>query len=209
MKDPTGRLGRWALRLQEYTFSVLYKSRRLHQDADSLSRHPVDRPDLSGASSDVSLFAISDLLNIAEEQRRDASLRLIFDGLESATPDPSLRAYAIRDGTLYYRNFRADGPELLLVIPQHLRAAILHQLHDVPTAGHLGITRTYDRVRRRFFWPGLYKSVPRYVTACDLCQRRKTPTTLPTGQLQPIEIPLEPFFCVGLDLLGPFPLSKS
>lgn len=76
-------------------------------------------------------------------------------------------------------------------------------------AGHLGVSRTYDRVRRRFFWPGLARSVRRYVAACEPCQRRKKPSSLPAGFLQPIDIPIEPFFRVGLDLLGPFPISSS
>lgn len=45
IKDPVGWLGRWALRLKEYTFDVKYKSGRLHQDADCVFHHPVDPPD--------------------------------------------------------------------------------------------------------------------------------------------------------------------
>lgn len=132
-----------------------------------------------------------------------------MDRLSYAPTDPSLRMFALRDGILYRRNIQSRGPELLLVVPKHLRLAVLQELHDAPTAGHMGITRTYDRVRRRFFWPGLYRSVRRYVASCDLCQRRKTPALPPAGLLQPIEIPTEPFFRVGLDLLGPFPISTK
>lgn len=55
----------------------------------------------------------------------------------------------------------------------------------------------------------MHRSVLRYVAACERCQRRKRPSALPAGQLQPIDIPAEPFFRVGLDLLGPFPTSIS
>uniref|UniRef100_A0A6G5AA95 Putative tick transposon n=1 Tax=Rhipicephalus microplus TaxID=6941 RepID=A0A6G5AA95_RHIMP len=69
--------------------------------------------------------------------------------------------FLVKDGILYRRNLNPYGHDLLPVIPAHLRATILNQLHDAPLAGHLGVSRTYDRVRRRFFWPGLARSVRR------------------------------------------------
>uniref|UniRef100_L7LYP4 RNA-directed DNA polymerase n=1 Tax=Rhipicephalus pulchellus TaxID=72859 RepID=L7LYP4_RHIPC len=209
LKDPTGRLARWALRLQEYSYTVVYKSGRLHKDVDCLSRYPVADWDSTSTDSVDCVLSISQLLHLGDEQRRDPDISRLIQRLESSPYDVSVRMFTLKDHTLYRRNLSPAGHDLLPVIPKHLRSTVLRELHDAPTAGHLGVSRTYDRVRRRFYWPGLSRSVRRYVNACEICQRRKKPSGLPAGYLQPINIPSEPFFRVGLDLLGPFPTSAS
>ncbi|GFW63671.1 retrovirus-related Pol polyprotein from transposon 17.6 [Trichonephila clavipes] len=156
LKDSSGRLARWALRLQEHDFDVKYKTGKKHSGADALSRNPVEE--------------------------------------ETETPDKFLAV-------------TTNGKLWLPVIPKHLRADILRHFHDAPTAGHLGFAKTYDRIRKRFYWPGMYRNVVRYVMHCRECQRRKSVPQRPPGRLVPIPPAIAPFHRIGIDLLGRFPKS--
>ncbi|GFW45013.1 transposon Ty3-I Gag-Pol polyprotein [Trichonephila clavipes] len=73
----------------------------------------------------------------------------------------------------------------LPIIPKHLRLEILQHFHDFLTAGYLGFAKTYYRIRKRFFWSGLYRSVRRYIMHCRDCQRRKSFPQKPPGLLIP------------------------
>lgn len=73
LKDPSGKLGRWALCLQEYDYLVVYRSGRMHRDADCLSRHPVDLPD-PWNDKDPAVFALSDLHDTGTHRRLNPSL---------------------------------------------------------------------------------------------------------------------------------------
>ncbi|UYV77524.1 K02A2.6-like [Cordylochernes scorpioides] len=86
---------------------------------------------------------------------------------------------------------------------------LLKNFHDSPTAGHLGFTKTYDRIRKRYYWPGMYRTVRRYVAHCSDCQRRKHQPQLLSGHLQPIPVPEVAFEKVRMDLLGRFPTSEG
>jgi hypothetical protein len=62
--------------------------------------------------------------------------------------------------------WRAGEASLRLCVPKTLREGILKACHDDITAGHLGRTRTFDKVQQRYFWNSLAGDVDRYVRAC-------------------------------------------
>lgn len=70
-----------------------------------------------------------------------------------------------------------------------LRRDILRELHDCPSAGHLGITKTLQRVACRFWWPHMGRSVRAYVLGCASCQLNKPSNQSPGGLLQPLPVP--------------------
>ncbi|GFT81105.1 hypothetical protein TNCV_1649511 [Trichonephila clavipes] len=199
LKDPSGRLARWALRLQEHGFDVKYKTGKKHSDADALSRNPVEEE----TETSDKFLAVTASMNLAMEQKKDqdlAKLKLLSNSSKN-------EEFRFIDGILCRKNFDPDGKLWLPVIPKHLRADILRHFHDAPTAGHLGFAKTYDRIRKRFYWPGMYRNVVRYVMHCRECQRRKSVPQRPPGRLVPIPPAIAPFHRIGIDLLGRFPKS--
>ncbi len=96
-----------------------------------------------------------------------------------------------------------------LVIPKSLRKQVLSVAHD-NVAGHLGITKTYYRILRNFFWPGIKSDVARYCRSCHVCQVVGKPNqVIRPAPLRPIPVMQEPFSRVILDCVGPLPRTTS
>ena len=96
-----------------------------------------------------------------------------------------------------------------VVVTQRFRAQVLSLAHDT-FAGHLGIKKTYQRILRYFFWPGLKSDVSRFCRSCHVCQVVGKPNqTIPPTPLQPIPALGEPFEHIIFDCVGPLPKTKS
>ncbi|UYV69417.1 K02A2.6-like, partial [Cordylochernes scorpioides] len=130
-------------------------------------------------------------------------------GQETERFGAELKGYEMLKGTLYKKKFDPLGNQHLLVITKHLRLELLKSLHDAPTAGHLGFSKTYERVKNKYFWPGLLRDIRKYVAHCKECQRKKQSTQKPPGLLKAIPPATSPFQRVGMDLLGRFPKSDT
>ena len=64
----------------------------------------------------------------------------------------------------------------------------------------------FEKIRNRFYWPQMYDDIKAYVRSCDSCQRRgKSKRNEP---LHPIPVG-EPFYQIGIDIVGPLPRSKK
>jgi transposase InsO family protein len=71
--------------------------------------------------------------------------------------------------------FRVSNTKIQLCIPIALRELVMRQCHDVPTAGHLGFKKTYQRVQSHYYWPSMHRDLKLYVESCAECSVHKAP----------------------------------
>eukprot|EP00731_Ephydatia_muelleri_P001652 Em0001g1652a len=116
----------------------------------------------------------------------------------------------LQNGVLYRRWEDIPGKGLnkclQFVLPQDLVPTVLEQLHNAPSGSHLGVSKTVEKVRRRFYWPGQRRDIERWCAACESCATRKAPPTKPRAAMQ-ADLPSGPFERVAMDILGPLPIT--
>lgn len=193
LKDPAGRLGRWALRLQPYDFSLVHRPGRLMAVADALSRS-VENIDVVGWA-----------------QTEDKWYKSIKQEVESM-PD-KYPQYKVEDGILYkhctYNSRRVDSISWRLVVPADKRLSVLKLCHDDPLSAHGGRHKTIERVCRDYYWPKMHEGITRYVRNCSICHATKSPNRIqraPMGKRLEAERPWQVLY---VDFVGPFPRSKN
>lgn len=59
-----------------------------------------------------------------------------------------------------------------LVLPERYRTSVMRSLHD--DCGHLGIEKTTELLKDRFYWPRMNTDVEQYIKTCGRCIARKT-----------------------------------
>lgn len=205
LKDPTGRLARWAVRLQPFNFKIVHRKGRENIVPDFLSRSvPVAVETVEQQMPDTS----HDFQNTSDVWYVKMKNRVI------SRPDkfPQWRV----ENNLLYKYVRSDIPELShewdlwkLVVPKDHRHAILKDHHDDPRSGHLGSYKTYWRLHEKYAWPKMRYDVAKYVRSCPTCAQQKPEQKPPAGLMGTRPTIERPWQMVSLDFMGPFPRSKE
>ncbi|KAJ8375046.1 hypothetical protein SKAU_G00056260 [Synaphobranchus kaupii] len=86
-------------------------------------------------------------------------------------------------------------------IPSVLQLAHSHQL-----GAHPGVEKTLERIKARFYWPGVKKAGEDFCRSCPECQQ-VAPRPHLCSPLIPLPIISIPFSRIGMDLVGPLPKS--
>ena len=90
-----------------------------------------------------------------------------------------------------------------------LKLAVLEDLHDSKVAGHFGRDKTYELVKRNWWWPGLDDFIRKYVSSCDSCQQNKTKRRKAFGKLLLLELPYTLWTHISIDFIVDLPKVKS
>ena len=87
------------------------------------------------------------------------------------------RQLVLISGVVYYRQIDAlaTQPEKVLVTPATLHRMLLEHCHDLPGAGHMGMNKTLERLKRYAIWYKMQDSCLVYVKCCQICNRQKKP----------------------------------
>jgi hypothetical protein len=107
-----------------------------------------------------------------------------------------------------FKYCREEADFWKLVIPKEKRSELLLKFHDDKTAGHLGIYKTYHRLSRLFYWPGMKSDVARYVNKCKTCLRTKPEQKRPAGLMGKQLEATKCWQVISTDLCGPLPKSS-
>jgi transposase InsO family protein len=122
------------------------------------------------------------------------------------TRNPGARPFRLIGQWLW----RIEGGGLQFVVPYNLlvKDQLLQECHSSAAAGHMGTLKTYERVARRFWWPGMRADVTSYCKHCASCQRNKHSRNATQGYLNPIELPPRRFHTISVDFVTGLPSSR-
>ena len=127
---------------------------------------------------------------------------MILSGQESKDVQ---KHYLLVDGLVCFISNVDDDPCLRLFIPKHIRSFVVTQYHD--QNGHMGVQKTFDSIRAKYYWPNLFKELHKYVSECTVCQTRSLQKI--SQPLQVTDIPPYPMAKLSLDLSGPYITTLS
>lgn len=195
LKDPTGRLARWSLRLQAYDFTLVHRKGKFHVVPDALSR------------------AVSAINSTRDFETKD-KWYLRYKRLATEKPQ-EYDNFKIENELLYFQPLKGKEecsvPNCLwkLCIPNELRSQIMKENHDDATSCHPGRYKTTAKIRMSYYWPNMNADIAKYVSNCEICKEVKphNKITTPTaGQFVEAE---RPWRIIATDIVGPLTLSKK
>ncbi|KAI5743998.1 hypothetical protein M8J77_024652 [Diaphorina citri] len=237
-KNPEGQVARWIELLQNYDFEIQHRSGKAHGNADALSRRPCNpdckhctRMEDKQIVTDVRLISVepepgwtNDELRKEQLEDDDISPVLTWKEREEkprwkdiSNKSEVTKSYLtqwdsliLESGVLKRKWESQNGrsSRLQIVLPHTRVKEVLEEFHGGVTGGHLGINKTLDKLRERFYWLHMKQDVEDWIRRCSNCAGSKGPRTRSRGELQKYVVGA-PFERIAIDVAGPFPETNN
>ena len=213
----SGKIARFALRLQEFDFNIHYIKGSSNVPSDFMSRYEYEDPELSEV-----LVVNDEKLPTIDEFRTSQRADPLFGDVISHFENNTKPKKHVSDFLRGQKHFSVDNETRLLVVrtnndknsqskivvPPKLRLKILKSFHDPPHMSHLGRNKTMFKLSERFYWPSMSIDLKLYLDSCLKCAINKKSQPIRQGLLQVYEV-TAPFELVSIDILGPFPVTDK
>lgn len=186
LKEPHGKLARWAVRLQAFNITFEHRPGRLMVVPDALSR-------------------AVDLVDVNTENSHDEWYRK----MKELASHQKLVRYKLENDILYHRdrfNPTTGERRWCVCVPKEKIREVMLESHD--HQGHMGYWKVFNVTRKRYFWPNMARNISEHIHNCTECKQLKASnekTRVPIGKYRD---PISVGRVLSLDLVGPLPASK-
>lgn len=206
-KIPSNRLQKMRIKLLDYSITLKYLQGKYMHIADLLSRNFIDEDssikeyDTVGTVHFINRYdennTICDLKKATEQ---DPVLKKIIEYYKNGWPTVD----KISEDTRLYFNQRneiivEEGIVYMqhkIIIPYKARKIILKLLHE----SHMGITKTKNRAKNLYYWPGMLNEIEQFIISCKTCELYRSSNR--KNKLINHEVPKLPFEKVATDILS-------
>lgn len=200
------RMTRWCIKMSAYDYELVHRTGKKHQNADALSRLPLDTTiDEPPPPGDILMFEA--LPNppltadtVAASTQECTVLKEVYAAIQEGNVQKlkgeHFNAYRKRAAELStHRGCVTLGSRV--VIPAALREQAMSLVH----AGHRGIVAMKKCARSYMWWPGIDHDIELTVHDCQPCQcNHRSPPRAPIPEW---ERPDTPWHTLHIDFAGP------
>ena len=225
-ENKNAKLQRWATKISSFGADIHFIRGVKNVQADFLSRLSPqnipklkDHSDIEARIDDVALIDLDRIdlsvdqkdeedsgeilnkdLKMNEAQEKDKHIVNIIKSLsDKGNKSKYFKKYLVKEGTLYHVDLDEN---LHIVVPEALKQPLIKETHEGSLGGHIGRDRTFDTLRKRYYWKGLASQVYDYINKCVKCNQQNLQTQV--APLQETPIAQFPFERINIDLAGPY-----
>ena len=225
--DPSGKLARWGLILQDMELEIKYRSGKKNSNADALSRYPVSTP--TEPLQDISVTEVNGVVaaldssreveskdgesTLHDRQLADGWLKIIIDYISDGVlpendKEPrqlilSSSKFTILDNILYHIE---SDKTLRVVVPETERKVLFDEAHAGMFGRHLRGAKIHSQLSRHYWWPKMRVDIEKWCRSCLVCATRHVGHRV-VPPLTPIPVG-GPFDRMGVDVVQ-LPRTRS
>eukprot|EP00833_Pecoramyces_ruminatium_P016401 jgi/Orpsp1_1/1190433/evm.model.d7180000078941.1 len=179
-KEPNNaRQTRWCLTVSMLGVDIRYESGKKNVVADALSRMK---------NKEDKILLVTKIIHNEKDEDKNLLTKVIKEFIEEKFTTIDGEDYFI-DGTTYRK----------LVTDVNERIKLILEAHEI---GHEGYYKTYQRLRKCYYWNSMVNDIKRIISKCNKCQLNKSQPYPEPYENIPTEIE-GPFTHLGLDIIGP------
>lgn len=209
IKNPSGKLARWAIRLRQHTFDLVHRKGVQNVIPDALSR--IKEAEENGAEDNFSdpEDIVVGSLDIERIDPWYANLREKILHSPEIYPQWKVENDFVLKFIPNRLPLKVNLPEWRYIVPKPQRKEIIDANHSPPNCGHFGFYKTFSRLQEKYYWPKMRRDILKFVRSCTVCGAQKSTNTAPMGIMGKEKTVNYPFQVIAADLMGPLPRSKK